>query len=167
MYNSNKIIEDYQQKVANRLFGMVIESVLKELGIETSPKIIIYVITLLRLSARKAAECEPTKYLQIPVQYLFSSVTPFTPEDYEKTTFQTYMGKFTRQTINPLKELISVSGYNEDYCRRFEISEVLITKVEKKWEKIMNYKLPPVELIKCDPNVGLKPARWGRKRAYC
>ena len=161
MYNSNKLIEEYQQKVANRLFGMVIESVLKELGVETSPKVIIYVTTLLRISTRKAADCEPTKYLQVPVQYLFSSITPFTSEDYEKTTFKTYMGKFTRQAINPLKELISVSGYNEDYCRRFEMSEVLITKVQEKWEKIMNYKLPPVELIKCDPNVGIKPAKWG------
>ena len=71
MYNSNKLIEDYQQKVANRLFGMVIESVLKELGVETSPKVIIYVTTLLRISTRKAADCEPTKYLQVPVQYLF------------------------------------------------------------------------------------------------
>ena len=49
MYNSNKLIEEYQQKVANRLFGMVIESVLKELGVETSPKVIIYVTTLLRI----------------------------------------------------------------------------------------------------------------------
>lgn len=33
MYYSNKIIEEYQQKVANRLTGMLVEVTLKEVGI--------------------------------------------------------------------------------------------------------------------------------------
>lgn len=162
MYHSNKIIEQYQQKVANRLTGMLVEVTLKEVGISNpTNSMITYIVNLLRIINKKTNESEPTKFLQLPVQYLFSCITPFKADDYEKTTFQLYMGKFTKNTIIPLGEVVNVSSYGEDYCRRYSVSETFIDKLAIRTEKIMNYNLPPVDQIKCNPDAGLKPAKWG------
>lgn len=124
MYNSTKLINQYQLKLSCRLSGLFIESALKELGIEPSPQRVSYVLALLSIKRRKDKECEPTFYLQIPVEYLFSAITPFSPEDYDKSVFKTYMGNVTRNSIQPLQSVISVTQYREDYCRRFMIKEI-------------------------------------------
>lgn len=161
MYNSTKLINQYQLKLSCRLSGLFIESALKELGIEPSPQRVSYVLALLSIKRRKDKECEPTLYLQIPVEYLFSAITPFSPEDYYKSVFKTYMGTVTRNSIQPLQSVISVTQYREDYCRRFMIKEELLSKIVEKETKYMNVKLPPVELIKYNMEVGNKPAKWG------
>jgi hypothetical protein len=161
MYNSNRIIEEYQQNVAQKLTGLLVESALKEFGVAPTVERITYILVLLKLSASKKSDGEPTNYLQIPVQYLFSSVTPFDVEDYGKSVFKNYISRFTKNTIQPLQHLVSVTNYGESYCRRFKIGEELIEKIKEK-DKSMSYsKLPPVEMLKFNPSVGTKPAKWG------
>lgn len=164
MNNINTKIRLYQDKLSYKLSGVVISSVLKDmLGKEPTVEQVAYISVLLKISERKEHDGEDTLYLQIPVQYLFSSITPFNAEDYKKKTFQFYMSSVTKNTIEPLQDIVSVTKYDKSYCRRFMISKQFTTNLSNKEFDIMksSSKLPPIEFIKTNTKLGYKPAKWG------
>ncbi|MEH1800802.1 MAG: hypothetical protein V7L13_16845 [Nostoc sp.] len=79
----NKKIDKYQLKITQKLMGRMVAKVLENLtGNIPTPQQVTYVYSLLRIRNQKAIECEPNDYLQVPVEYLFALMTPFSADDY-------------------------------------------------------------------------------------
>ncbi|ULP73420.1 hypothetical protein [Nodularia sphaerocarpa] len=157
-----KKIDKYQLKITQKLRGKLVAKVLENLmGYAPSNQQVTYVYCLLRVRTQKAKDCEPNDYLQIPVEYLFSLMTPFPVQEYSKTTFQKYMASVTKETIEPLVSFISVTKHNENYCRRFMIQEELMTGIKEELIRMIDGEDDDMHFAKPDLNVGLKPAKWG------
>jgi hypothetical protein len=167
MEDFNKKIDNHQLKITQKTRGKMIARVLENLtGKPPTNQQVSYVYSLLRVRTQRAKEGEPNDYLQIPVEYLFALMTPFSVEDYNnnklKKNSQKYMATVTKETIKPLLDLISVTGSNKGYCRRFMIGEEMMTEIKEEVTRMIDgdYK---TELDRIKPNFesGLKVAAWG------
>ncbi|MEA5603689.1 hypothetical protein [Nostoc sp. UHCC 0252] len=158
-----KKIDNYQLKITQKMKGKLVAKALENLiGKTPTNQQVAYVYSLLRVRNQKAQDNEPNDYLQIPVEYLFVLMTPFSVEDYNtKLKFKKYMATVTKETIEPLLDFISVTGHGEGYCRRFMLGEELMEEIKEELVKLMNGECDDLAFAKPDLNVGLKPAAWG------
>ncbi|MEH2392734.1 MAG: hypothetical protein V7K21_14130 [Nostoc sp.] len=157
-----KKIDNYQLKITQKMKGRLVAKALENLiGKTPTNQQVTYIYSLLRVRNQKAKENEPTDYLQIPVEYLFALMTPFSAEEYTKLKFKKYMATITKETIDPLLDFISVTGHGEGYCRRFMIGEELMEEIKEELTKLIEGEDDESVFAKPDLNVGLKPAAWG------
>jgi len=157
-----KKIDNYQLKITQKMKGRLVAKALKSLiGKTPTNQQVTYVYALLRVRNQKAKDKEPNDYLQIPVEYLFTLMTPFSSEDYNKLKFKKYMATVTKETIEPLLNFISVTGHGEGYCRRFMIGEELMEEIKEELYRLIEGEDDDLVFAKPDLNVGLKPAAWG------
>ena len=166
MQDFNKKNDIYQRKIAQKMRGILINKALKNLtGEVPTNQQITYVYALLKVRNQKAQDNEPNDYFPIPVEYLFCLMTYCSAKDYDKTKHKKYMASVTQQSIDPLSKFITVTKYDEGYCRRFmignelmsEIKQELMYLIEGKDELDLNFTKPNVD-------VGLKPASWGVRK---
>ncbi|AUB40538.1 hypothetical protein COO91_06555 [Nostoc flagelliforme CCNUN1] len=162
----NNKIDKYQLKITQKTRGRMVAKVLENLtgNIPTAQQI-TYVYSLLRIRNQKAIKCEPNDYLQVPVKYLLSLMTPYSADDYDnklKNKSQKYMATVTKKPIKTLANFITVTKHNKGYCRRFMIGDKMMKEIKEEVNKIVNgdYR-DKLEYIKPDLNVGLKVASWG------
>jgi hypothetical protein len=162
MDNYSKKIDDYQHKVASKFTSNIIAQVAYEIvGIKLSDEQVTYLVQLLKLKKNKEQALEPSDYFQIPVQLLFTLMTPFKATEYSNRNLQRYMGTVTKNTIEPLANIVSYTGYNKEYCRRFKVTEEFYEKVDNYVSDILEYKEVSPEFLRSNDNVGTKPAKWG------
>lgn len=160
--NLYRKINKYQFEITQKRMGKLIANVLENLtGQVPTNQQVTYVYSLFRVRNQKAQENEPNDYLQIPVQYLFALMTPFSADDYNKLKFKNYMSTVTKESIDPLRNFISVTGHGEGYCRRFMIGEELMTEIKEELTRLIYGEEDDLVLAKPNLKVGLKPAAWG------
>lgn len=162
MNNYIKKIEEYQSKISSRLNAILIKEVAYQcLGYEITEEQIVYLVQLLKQKRKKEQALEPADYFQIPVQYLFTLVTPFKAEDYSKFTCTQYMAAFTKNTIEPLAPIVSYTKHDKGYCRRFKVADDFINKLDTYCTDVLEYKEMSPKFERSNVNVGLKVAKWG------
>lgn len=131
MNNYIKKIEEYQSKISSKLNAILIREMAYEcLGFELTEEQIVYLVQLLKQKRKKEQALEPADYFQIPVQYLFTLVTPFKAEEFTKRTSREYMASFTKNTIEPLAPIVTYTKYDKGYCRRFKMTDEFINKLD-------------------------------------
>ncbi|MBN3962241.1 hypothetical protein [Nostoc sp. NMS8] len=165
MEDFNKKIDKYQLKITQKMKGKLVAKALENLiGKPPTVQQVTYVYSLLRVRNQKAQDNEPNDYLQIPVEYLFALMTPFSADDYNnklKTNSQKYMATVTKESIEALSNFITVTGHGEGYCRRFMIGEGLMGEIKEELVNLIYGEDDKIVFAKPDLNVGLKPAAWG------
>lgn len=164
MEDFNKKIDNYQFKITQKIRGKLVAKALENLiGQVPTNQQVAYVYSLLRVRNQKAQDNEPNDYLQIPVEYLFVLMTPFSVDDYNnklKKNSQKYMATVTKESIEVLSNLITVTGSNKGYCRRFMIGEELMEEIKEELTMLIEGE-DDLIFAKPDLDVGLKPAAWG------
>nr|WP_322709088.1 hypothetical protein [Nostoc sp. ChiSLP03a]MDZ8210232.1 hypothetical protein [Nostoc sp. ChiSLP03a] len=164
----NKKIDKYQLKITQKTRAKMVAKVLEKLtgNIPITQKV-IYVYSLLKIRNEKTRECEPNHYLQVPVEYLFALMTPFSADDYNnkhKNNSQKYMSTVTEKSIEPLANFITVTGSNRGYCRRFMIGDEMMTEIKEEVTRMIDGEYEDeLERIKPNLEVGLKVAAWGNR----
>jgi len=162
MNNYIKKIADYQSNIASKFTSYIVAEVAHEMiGIKLSDEQITYLVQLLKLKKNKEQQLEPSDYFQIPVQLLFTLMTPFKAAEYSNRNLQKYMGTVTKNTIEPLSSIVAYTGYNKEYCRRFKVIDELQEKVDNYVSDILEYKEVSPDFLRSSKNVGVKPAKWG------
>jgi len=127
MSNYNIQIQQYQEAFVNNLQSRLIRKATEELtGIELSTEQLMYLTCVLNTRNDYLRNKKASEYIDIPVQYLFHLMTPFTTDDYYKRFSKEYMAGITHKCIEPLQSVVKHTGYNENYCRKFTISKELI-----------------------------------------
>lgn len=162
MNNYIKKIEEYQSKISSKLNAILIREMAYEcLGFELTEEQIVYLVQLLKQKRKKEQALEPADYFQIPVQYLFTLVTPFKAEDYSKFTCTQYMASFTKNTIEPLAPIVTYTKYDKGYCRRFKMTDDFLNKLDIYCTDVLEYKELSPKFERSNTNVGVKVAKWG------
>lgn len=164
MVNYNTQIKQYQEVSINNLQSQLIKRVIEKVtGIELSIEQLVYITCIFNVRNNRKRNEKSIEQIQVPVQYLFSLITPFPSTDYYKSVFQEYMASITQSCIAPLNSLVKCSGYTKDHCRKFTIDPTLIDAMDNEIEDVLESNIP-LEVIKYNTTLGVKPAKWG---GYC
>lgn len=155
-------IKQYQEAFINNIHSQIIREVVEDLsGIEVSTEQLVYITCVMNVMNNHDKKERPTREVQIPVQYLFSLLTPFPSSNYTKNVFQEYMADITKRCIIPLSSLIKCSGYTKDHCRRFTIDTKFLDAMSSYIEDVLEGNKLPIEIPMRNVTLGIKPAKWG------
>lgn len=102
MVNYNTQIKQYQEVSINNLQSQLIKRVIEKVtGIELSIEQLVYITCIFNVRNNRKRNEKSIEQIQVPVQYLFSLITPFPSTDYYKSVFQEYMASITQSCIAP------------------------------------------------------------------
>ena len=160
-----KEVTDYQNRIFYSNRGQCLYSAGLELGIELTAEQVSYIHTVMVVSDNNFIDYG-MGYVDIPVQLLFTMITPFAVACYsvqKNKIAHSYMAGVTDRCIVPLKDIILFKSKYIGKCRKFAILDKFVEEYHMAQQASLYEEIKVNTFEEWDY---FKKARWGEGFAH-